>query len=52
MRLSSLLISGLTFTGAAALSLVVAGFAVTGIEAGSETAVRRELDKEGYTWAE
>ena len=52
MRLSSLLISGLTFTGAAALSLVVAGFAVTGIEAGSETAVRRELDKAGYTWAE
>ncbi|AFO86272.1 hypothetical protein D1822_01430 [Phaeobacter inhibens] len=52
MRLSSLLISGLTFVAAAALSLVVAGFAVTGIEAGSETAVRRALDKVGYTWAE
>ncbi|APG48441.1 OmpA family protein [Phaeobacter porticola] len=52
MRLSSLLISGLTFVAAAALSLVVAGFAVTGIEAGSETAVRRALDKAGYTWAE
>ncbi|ATG42170.1 OmpA domain-containing protein [Phaeobacter piscinae] len=52
MRLSSLLISGLTFVAAAALSLVVAGFAVTGIEAGSETAVRRALDKAGHTWAE
>ncbi|MFS4581995.1 OmpA family protein [Phaeobacter sp. C3_T13_0] len=52
MHLSSLLISGLTFVAAAALSLVVAGFAVTGIEAGSETAVRRALDKAGYTWAE
>ncbi|WP_293576233.1 OmpA family protein [Phaeobacter sp.] len=52
MRLSSILITGLTFTGAAALCLVVAGFAVRGVEAGSEKAVRQSLDRSGFPWAE
>ena len=52
MRLSKLLIPGLAFAAAAGLSLVAAGFAVTAVERSTETAVRRALDDDGYTWAE
>lgn len=52
MRLSKLLIPVLAFATAAGLSLVAAGFAVTAVERGTETEVRRALDKGGYTWAE
>lgn len=52
MRLPSVLITGATFATAAALSVVVAGFAATGMERGSETAVRQVLDDSGFGWAE
>ena len=52
MRLSSLLIVSFTFLAAAGLSLVAAGFAVTGMEYSTEIAVRRTLDETGHDWAE
>ncbi|MEY8802318.1 OmpA family protein [Leisingera sp. XS_AS12] len=52
MRLSKLFIPVLAFASAAGLSLVAAGFAVTAVERGTETEVRRALDARGYTWAE
>lgn len=52
MRLSSLFIVSLTFLAAAGLSLVAAGFIVTGMEQSTEIAVRRTLDKTGHDWAE
>ncbi|MQQ08723.1 OmpA family protein [Epibacterium sp. SM1979] len=52
MRLPSVLMTGATFATAAALSLVVAGFAATGMERGSESAVRQVLDDSGFGWAE
>ncbi|PCJ06891.1 MAG: hypothetical protein COB16_12530 [Rhodobacteraceae bacterium] len=52
MRLSSLLIVSLTFLAAAGLSLVAAGFSVTGMEHSTEIAVRRTLDETGHDWAE
>jgi len=52
MRLSSIIIVAVTFILAAALSLVAAGFAVTAIENGSETGVRRALDHNTLDWAE
>lgn len=52
MRLSSLLIVSLTFLAAAGLSLLAAGYAVTGMEHSTEIAVRRTLDKTGHEWAE
>ncbi|MFW8635448.1 OmpA family protein [Cribrihabitans pelagius] len=52
MRLSSLMIPGLTFAAAAGLSLVAAGFAVTAVERSTETGLRAALDRAGFTWAE
>ncbi|KAE9632608.1 OmpA family protein [Parasedimentitalea maritima] len=52
MRLSSLLIVSLTFLAAAGLSLIAAGFAVTGVERSTEIAVRRTLDETRKDWAE
>ena len=52
MRLSSLAIIAATFAGAAGLSYVAAGFAVSGIEATSERAVRGALDATELPWAE
>ncbi len=52
MRLPPVLITGATFVTAAALSLIVAGFAATGMERGSESAVRQILDDGGFNWAE
>ena len=52
MRLSSILIFATTFASAAGLSLIVAGFAATALEQGSEIAVRRALDTNGFSWTE
>lgn len=52
MRLPFVLMTGATFATAAALSVVVAGFAATGMERGSERAVRQVLDAGGFHWAE
>ncbi len=52
MRLSSALIIALTFTGAAAVSVVAASFSVKLIEETSEISVRDALDTSGATWAE
>ncbi|WP_428926519.1 OmpA family protein [Marinibacterium sp. SX1] len=52
MRLSTGLISGLSLAAAAGLSLVAADFAVTAIERGSETGIRRALDEATFDWAE
>ena len=52
MRLSSLLILATTFASAAGLSLIVAGFAATAVEQGTEIAVRRALDTNGFSWTE
>ena len=52
MRLSSLLILATTFASAAGLSLIVAGFAATAVEQGTEIAVRRALDTSGFSWTE
>lgn len=52
MRLKFATIVSLTFFLAAGLCLVVANFAVTAVEHGSETAVRRTLDETGHEWAE
>ncbi len=52
MRLSAFVIVAVAFVLAAILSLVAAGFAVSAIEDGSESAVRRALDSNGKPWAE
>jgi len=52
MRLSSLSIVTLTFLAAAGLSLIAAGFAVSGVERSTEIAVRRTLDETRHTWTE
>lgn len=52
MRLSSLLISFLTFAVAAAFSLVVAKFSVVAIERRTEVEVRAALDDGDLDWAE
>ena len=52
MRLSSLLIIGMTFLAAAVVSLVAANFSVKLIEESSEIGVRDALDQAGMTWAE
>ena len=52
MRLSSLLIIGMTFFAAAVVSLVAANFSVKLIEETSEIGVRDALDDAGMTWAE
>ncbi|MGR3760517.1 OmpA family protein [Roseobacteraceae bacterium NS-SX3] len=52
MRLSSILIPTLSFTAAAGLSFVAAGFAVTAVERSTETGIRRVLDEFGHGWAE
>ncbi len=52
MRLSSLLIIGLTFAAAAVVSLLAASFSVQLIEENSEIGVRDALDNQGMTWAE
>ncbi|EEB85776.1 OmpA family protein [Roseobacter sp. GAI101] len=52
MRLSVILIIALTFSAAAALSLVAANFSVTLIEENSEIGVRDALDEKGMVWAE
>lgn len=52
MRLSVILIIALTFSAAAALSLVAANFSVTLIEDNSEIGVRDVLDEKGMVWAE
>lgn len=52
MRLSSLLIPSLTFAAAAGVSLIAASFAVSAVERGSESALRRTLDDNGMGWAE
>jgi OOP family OmpA-OmpF porin len=52
MRLKFATIVSLTFILAAGLCIVVAGFAVTAVERGSEIAVRRTLDETRHEWAE
>lgn len=52
MRLSALLIVGLTFVAAAGVSLVTANYSVTLIEERSEIGVRNVLDDRGLEWAE
>jgi OOP family OmpA-OmpF porin len=52
MRLSILFSIGGAFAGAAALSVLAAGFAVSAIEDGSRRAVRDALDARGMVWAE
>ena len=52
MRLSSLLITGMTFATAAVLSLVAASYSVTLIEENSEIGVRDALDAANLPWAE
>lgn len=52
MRLSSLVLSASVFVGAAALSLVAAGYSVTLIEETSEITVREALDDADLIWAE
>ena len=52
MRLSSILIIGMTFFAAAVVSLVAANFSVKLIEETSEIGVRDALDDAGLTWAE
>lgn len=52
MRLSSVFTIAATFTGAAVLCVVAAGFAVSAIEDGSRRAVRDTLDLQDMVWAE
>ncbi|MDF1856523.1 OmpA family protein [Pseudooceanicola sp.] len=52
MRLSSIAILAAAFVIAAVSSLVAAGFAVSTVEAKTETDVRMALDTNGLTWAE
>ncbi len=52
MRISSLLVVGLVFAAAAALSLIAAGFAVGAIEDRTEISLRRAFDESGLEWAE
>ncbi len=52
MRISSLLVVGLVFAAAAALSLIAAGFAVGAIEDRTEISLRRAFDESGLDWAE
>ena len=52
MRLSVLLISGLTFVAAAGISLAASGFIATAVEESSEIAVRGALDSHGHDWTE
>ena len=52
MRLKFATIVSLTFVLAAGLCIVVANFAVTAVERGSELAVRRTLDETGHGWTE
>lgn len=52
MRLKFATIVSLTFILAAGLCIVVANFAVTAVERGSEIAVRRTLDETGHDWTE
>lgn len=52
MRISSLLVVAAAFVLGAILSLVAAFFSLGVIEAGTEIAVRRTLDGNGYAWAE
>jgi len=52
MRLKSLLLTGVSFAAAAALSLVVAKFALDGVESSTEFAVRASLDSASFDWAE
>lgn len=52
MRLSIIFASVGAFAGAAALSVLAAGFAVSAIEDGSRRAVRDALDAQGMVWAE
>ncbi len=52
MRLSTIVTMAGVFTGAAALSVVAAGFSVTAIEDASRRAVREALDARGMHWAE
>jgi OOP family OmpA-OmpF porin len=51
-RLSTIFSIGGAFAGAAALSMLAAGFAVSAIEDGSRRAVRDALDAQGMVWAE
>jgi len=52
MRLSSLFISGAAFLFGAALCLVAASFAVSGVEIRTEIGVRAVLDDATHDWAE
>jgi OOP family OmpA-OmpF porin len=52
MRLSTILTIGATFLGAAAISTIAAGFAVSAIEDGSRHGVRAALDQRGLVWTE
>ena len=52
MRLSSIAILASAFLCAGVGSLVAAGFAVTKVEAQTETEIRAALDDDGMTWAE
>ncbi len=52
MRLKPLFLTGATFAAAAGLSLVVATFAVRGIENSTEIGVRQTLDASGFAWTE
>ncbi|MDZ7711248.1 MAG: OmpA family protein [Roseovarius sp.] len=52
MRLSIIFAISGAFAGAAALSVLAAGFAVSTIEDGSRRAVRDALDARGMVWAE
>ncbi|MCV6586699.1 MAG: OmpA family protein [Marinibacterium sp.] len=52
MRLKAFLLTSATLIGAAGLSVLAAGYAVTAVEEGSEIAVRARLDAAGHDWAE
>ena len=52
MRLSMIFAMSGAFAGAAALSVLAAGYAATAIEDGSRHAVRDALDARGMVWAE
>ena len=52
MRLSSIVITAVTFALAAGLSLITAGFAGNVIEDNSEYSVRQALDDNAMHWAE
>ncbi len=52
MRLSSLFISGAAFLFGAAVCLVAASFAVSGVEIRTEIGVRATLDDAAHEWAE